>query len=409
MKILLATYWYLPHVGGVYNYMTQLSRYLESQGHHVDIMAHHPDMQKIWMMSTGRFVEKAKVKDYVYEQVLGFYQTELPMVDPWIRWREIERYTYEISAALLGVNNYDLIHTHDIVSTRAIARVKPAHARHVATIHGVLASEHLLSGQITSRDSLPFAYAAAEEYFGFTSADRTIVPSRWVADQVVAGFGVPADHLDHVPYGLDADYLEIQSRKRTDPLPNQDIRSLTILCPARLVPVKGHQYLLEALPQIVAQHPVVVWLAGDGGYTEELKRLVAHEGLEHVVRFLGAREDVAALMRKADIVVLPSVQDALPFSIMEAQILGKPIVASRVGGIPEMIESGKTGILVAPGEAQELARALLQLIGSSGLRLKLGQQAALWAKEAWSLERMLSRTMAIYEHVLGKTVSEVQS
>jgi len=381
VKILLATYWYLPHIGGVYNYMQQLSQHLENQGHHVDILAHHPDMQKIWMMSTGRYVEKAKIKDYVYEQVLGFYQHELPLVDPWIRWREIERYTFELCAAVLGVSNYDLIHTQDIVSTRAIARVKPRHVHHVATIHGILASEHLLSGEIESQESLRFAYAQAEEYFGFTSADRTIVPSRWVGTQVEENFGVPYGTLSHIPYGLDAERLEWQSRQRPAPLPADNQRSTIILCPARLVPVKGHQYLLSALSHMSTRQRIVLWLAGDGRYKEDLKQLVAHEGLNNIVRFLGSRDDIAALMRKADIIVLPSVQDALPFSIMEAQMLGKPIVASRVGGIPEMIDSGKTGILVAPGEAQELARALLQLIASPPLREKLGQQAAAWAKK----------------------------
>ncbi len=408
MKILFATYWYLPHVGGVHNYVEELSQHLTRQGHHVDILAHHPDMQKIWMMSTGRYIDKAKIKDYVYEQVLGFFHHELPLVDPWVRWREIERYVFELCATLLGVNNYDLIHTQDIVSTRAIARIKPAHVHHVATIHGILASEYLLSGEIKSQDTISYAYAKAEEYFGFTSADQTIIPSHWVEDQVTSGFGVPKGTLTHIPYGIDIERLHRQSRQRPDPLPGNTAGNTIILCPARLVPVKGHQYLFTALTHISGRHRVVLWLAGDGKHKDELQRQVSHDGLERVVQFLGARDDLPQLMRKADIIVLPSVQDALPFSVMEAQILGKPIVASRVGGIPEMIESGKTGILVEPANAQALARALVQLIESPNLRLRIGQEAQAWAQKSWALDAMLKRTTRVYHEVLRQTMSEVQ-
>lgn len=400
MKILFATYWYLPHVGGVNNYVQQLARHLESEGHHVDILAHHPDMSKIWMMTDGRYIEKAKIKEYVYEQVLGFFKRHLPLVDPWVRWREIERYTFELCASLLGISHYDLIHTQDIVSTRAISRIKPRNVRQIATIHGILASEHLLSGEIETQDSMSYAYAKAEEYFGFTSADRTVIPSRWVGKQAESGFGVSYGRLTHIPYGLDIEALKREARRRPDAMMEDSRRRFVVLCPARLVPVKGHQYLLEALAQLRSRNRIVVWLAGDGRHREELQRQAAHIGIERSVEFLGARDDLASLMQRADMVVLPSVQDALPFSIMEAQALGKAIVATRTGGIPEMVESGKTGILVEPANAQALAMAINRLVESPDLRSKLGQQAEAWAREAWALETMLNRTQTLYAQVL---------
>lgn len=399
MKILFATYWYLPHVGGVNNYIQQLATHLENEGHHVDVLAHHPDMSKIWMMSDGRYIDKTKIKDYVYEQVLAFFQRHLPLVDPWVRWREIERYTFELCASLLGVSQYDLIHTQDIISTRAIARIKPPNVRHVATIHGILATEHLLAGEIESRDSMSFTYAKAEEFFGFTSADRTIVPSRWVGHQAASGFGVPLDELTHIPYGLDITELKGQAQRKLDSTLGDRDR-LIILCPARLVPVKGHQYLFEALASMLPDYRLMLWLAGEGRHREELQRQVTHNGIEGSVRFLGTRSDIPALMQRADMVVLPSVQDALPFSIMEAQALGKPIVATRTGGIPEMIESGTTGLLVDPANAPALASALTRLAESPDLRAKLGQQASTWAHEAWSLDKMLEKTETLYKEAI---------
>lgn len=404
MKILFATYWYLPHVGGVNNYVELLKKHFQAQGHHVDVLAHHPDMKKIWMTTTGRYIEKAKVKDYVYEQVLAFFNRELPLVDPWIRWREIERYTYELCALLFGLHNYDVIHTQDIVSTRAIARVRPPHVTHVATIHGILATEYLLAGEIKSRKSMPFAYAVAEEFYGFTSAHRTAVPCQWLRDEVAAQFGVPRQGLDVLPYGIDVDGLLRRARERPGPLPPRGNRTV-LLCPARLVPVKGHRVLIDAVARLPKRKDVVVWLAGDGELRDDLKQYVAHLGLEDTVLFLGARSDTPALMRVADIIVLPSLQDTMPFTVMEAQVLGKPIVATRVGGIPEMIESGRTGVLVPPGDASGLARALQQLVENPALRRQLGKRAAEWGARAWSAERMARRVLQFYERAMAATRS----
>lgn len=404
MKILLATYWYLPHVGGVNNYVEVLKQQFEAQGHHVDVLAHHPDMKKIWMPTTGQYIEKSKIKDFVYEQVLAFFNRDLPLVDPWIRWREIERYTFELCATLFGLHHYDVIHTQDIISTRAIARVRPEHVAHVATIHGMLATEHLWSGEIKSRKSMPFAYAVAEEYFGFTSAQRTVVPCAWLRHEVAWEFAVPTDGIQVVPYGLDIEQLERRARERPRSLPSARGRTI-ILCPARLVPVKGHTHLIDAMAQMKTREKVALWLAGDGKLADDLKRQVVLAGLEDSVVFLGSRSDIPALMREADIIVLPSVQDTLPFSIMEGQILGKPIVASRVGGIPEMIESGKTGILVRPGDSTELATALDRLVSDAAYRKNLGNQAAAWGRQAWSSELMAERMLHVYE----RTVAEARA
>ncbi|WP_019638554.1 glycosyltransferase [Paenibacillus fonticola] len=94
-------------------------------GHSVGIFAHLPDMQNYYMPNNGRKLEKAKVKDPIYEKIYGYYEREMRHVDPWIRWRDIERYCFEVAATAFGLQQYDLIHTQDIVSTRALWRVKP--------------------------------------------------------------------------------------------------------------------------------------------------------------------------------------------------------------------------------------------------------------------------------------------
>lgn len=400
MNILLATYWYLPHVGGVDVYVNILRKRYEQMGHRVDVLAHHPHMEKIYMQNTGETVEKSGLKDLVYEKVYEYYETHFPHVDPWIRWREIERYVFELAALYFGLNHYDLIHTQDIISTRAIHRVKPRHVKHVATIHGLLANEHVIAGDIGSKDSLAWKYAAAEEYYGSTSADGTILPTQWLHGELTHNFQVPQRNLHIIPYGMDID--DFLSKSVLEPegvtlLPDKKY----LICPARLVPVKGHQYLLEALARLKeTRDDFVCWIVGSGDLGQSLKQTARQLGLDQHAVFLGARSDVPALMKRAHITVLPSVQDNLPFTVMESQIMGVPVVASRTGGIPEMIRHGETGILFETKNSAELATYLELLLSNDELRYRIGEESRKWGLEHWSPSTLVQRTWAVYEQAL---------
>lgn len=137
MKILFATYGQIPQAGKLPSPFSLLQKELEQRGHQVDVLGHHPDMQRVYLISQtrsgpwtlnlqGQSVPKAPIKERVYDEVFRYYQKYLPHVHPWIRWREIERYTFELILSLFDLGKYDLIHTHDALATRAVWRVKPA-------------------------------------------------------------------------------------------------------------------------------------------------------------------------------------------------------------------------------------------------------------------------------------------
>ncbi|WP_026174228.1 glycosyltransferase family 4 protein [Effusibacillus pohliae] len=401
MRILLATYWYLPHVGGVSTYAYGLKRRLEQMGHQVDMFAHHPDMDKYYMPNNGRFLDKPKVKDVIYEKVLAFYNKYLPQVDPWIRWRDIERYSFEVAAAVFGLTKYDVIHTQDIVSTRALWRVKPPSIPLVATIHGCLATEFLVSGEVTGKETLPWHYVAAEEYYGATSSNITIVPTQWLKNLMVSEFNVPAQHVTVVPYGMDIPaFLKKMERGGKSYTPSG---KYILACPARLVPVKGHEHLLRALARLKQDRTDwLCWLIGDGPLRQQLEQLSEQLGLDTHVMFLGNRNDVPALLRQADIFVLPSLQDNQPFSIMEAHIAGKPVVVTDAGGIPEMVEHGRTGLISPAGDSEQMYQNLKYLLEDESLRHYLAETGKRFGMEQWSFERMVDRTLDIYRTVVGR-------
>ncbi|AWB45824.1 hypothetical protein DCC85_17625 [Paenibacillus sp. CAA11] len=399
-RILLATYWYLPHVGGVDAYVWLLKQELERQGHHVDVLAHHPDMAHYYLVNGDKIINKWKVKHTVYDKVMRFYQQYLAHVDPWIRYRDIERYCFELAATLFDLEQYDLIHTQDIISTRALSRVRPKSTALVATIHGLLAKEHLFSGSIETKESLAWKYVADEEYYGCISADRTIVPTDWLAKEM-AQFAVPNAALHVIPYGMDTvAFLEKTQQPLSEPIPTKG--SFLISCPARLVPVKGHRTLIGALHLLANDPQWHCCLLGDGELRGELELLIQSLKLTDRITLLGDRKDVPAILKRSDVMVLPSLQDNLPFSVMEAQLAGTPIVASDAGGLPEMIQHEQTGLLFKAGSEEQLAEQLVRIMKDSALREDLARRAFAWAEQQWSLESLLERTMEVYEEALDK-------
>lgn len=395
MKILLATYWYLPHVGGVSTHVNALKQELERLGHEVDIFAHHPDMQKYYMPNNGRFLDKEKVKFPIYEKILAYYKDNIPQVDPWVIWREIERYSFEAAVTTFGLTKYDLIHTQDIVSTRALSRVKPKDVPLISTIHGCLATEHLISGEVPSKEGLRWDYVFSEEYYGATSSDITIVPSAWLKNIMVNDFSIPRNHIKVIPYGMNVEKFTENDYISTVAAP---YGKKLIVCPARLVPVKGHEVLIDALAQLKEKRTDWhCWLVGDGELRQQLEQQVQQVQLTDHITFLGNREDVPVLLKQADIFVLPSLQDNQPFSVMEAQVTGKPVIVTDAGGIPEMVKHEKTGIIVPAGDSELLSNGLENLLADEVLRSQLSENAQSYGLEQWSLQTMMNRILEVYK------------
>jgi glycosyltransferase involved in cell wall biosynthesis len=165
---------------------------------------------------------------------------------------------------------------------------------------------------------------------------------------------------------------------------------------------KGHRVLLRAMPEILGSEPGVVFLwVGDGVGRAALQQEVAQAGLQAKVHMVGFREDIPACLAAMDLVVLPSIRsDGVPQVMIQALAMRKPVVASAIGGIPEVIRHQRTGLLVPPNDPQALANAVVQL-------LRDPQSAAAWAQAGgqlidthYGLEHMIDRTAAVYTAVL---------
>jgi glycosyltransferase involved in cell wall biosynthesis len=181
------------------------------------------------------------------------------------------------------------------------------------------------------------------------------------------------------------------------PPPNKKV----ILCTARLTFIKGIHYLLSALAQLKKERKDwVCWIAGEGEMREELIRNSISLGLEQEVVFLGYRHDVPYLLKRSDIFVLPSIQDNQPFSVIEAQTVGKPVLVSDAGGLPEMVLHGKTGFISPVGRSDVISHHLKLLLENDEFRKQLGHNAKTWALENWSLDTMLKRLLSVYSSLI---------
>jgi glycosyltransferase involved in cell wall biosynthesis len=166
---------------------------------------------------------------------------------------------------------------------------------------------------------------------------------------------------------------------------------------ANLRPEKGHDTLIDAVPRVLAAHPDAEFIvAGDGPLAPALAARARSRGVAHRVSFLGRSDDVSALLAASDIFVLPSRSEALPNAVIEAMAAGLPIVASRVGGIPELITPGVNGHLVPPGDPPALAEAIVELMDRPSFAHALGWAARARAEREFSFDRMVNRVSSLY-------------
>ncbi|MEZ0240871.1 MAG: glycosyltransferase [Chloroflexota bacterium] len=172
---------------------------------------------------------------------------------------------------------------------------------------------------------------------------------------------------------------------------------------ARLEPEKGHPTLLEAWPAVLAAVPDArLVVVGEGSRREALEAQAAELGVLDCVVFTGRRDDVPAVTAALDVAVLPSYREAQGLSILEAMALSRPVVASAVGGIPEMIEDGRTGLLVPPHDAPALAAAITRLLTDHALADTIGRAGHDLAYDQFCVEQMVRSVETIYDEAVDE-------
>ena len=297
-------------------------------------------------------------------------------------------------AEIMRRRRIDVVHTHawgTVVEGWLAAKL--ARVRYV--IHGEHGTMETRSTNIAVQRRL------------WTRVNRLLAVSGELANRMSRATGISRDRIHVIPNGVDLP--PAFSRDDVRAALGIEPGTFVVLAVGRLVPVKNYRLLLAAARSLVgASRRWRFLIAGDGPLREELESEIARLGLQEAVTLLGLRQDVSALMCAADAFVLTSSSEGMSNTILEAMASGRPVVATRVGGNPELVQEGITGMLVDPIIPTELCAALGTLANEPHRVRRMGQAGRQRVEREFSRARMISNYTEMYEG-LARQVRSVTS
>jgi glycosyltransferase involved in cell wall biosynthesis len=304
--------------------------------------------------------------------------------EPWWRWaRRLAR--------ILGSRRYDIVEIYGLrlnLVGRALARLnrQPVVVTAQRSVDDWRRWWHVWLDRLTSR--WVTVYVANSEAVARRLTDRErIAPDRiTIIENGIdpALYARPGSGQIRAGLGIGAD-------------------AVVITCVANLRTPKGHDVLLDAFARLRSDHPEVrLWLAGEGPLRQSIEARIEALGLASSVVLMGLRSDIPDLLAESDIFVLPSLWEGMPGSLLEAMASRLPVVASAVGGVPELVVSGETGYLVPARDPVRLAEALERLVVRPDLRQSMGRRALERASTRFALSLKVAEFEALYDSLAGR-------
>jgi glycosyltransferase involved in cell wall biosynthesis len=355
------------NVGGAETHVTDLVRELHKRGH------------KIYMALHGSN-EAGKLHDVIEKQWLFDFRSANPLSYKTLGDQLVK---------LAQEHQIDIVHTHQRTSGYLAAYIKwRTGIPFVVTIHD------------------PWKRAPLKKMHSKIFGD-IITVSEFLRKRFIAEFGFTAerghtiyngaDHNRYRPTNYNAETLS-ELRKSLGIEPNDKVVSLI----ARLYSSKGQQYLIEAAPKILARIPDCKFLlVGSGEHETKFREQIQRNGTHASFIFTGHRDDIPELIAISDVVVRPSDMEGLPINLIEAMLMEKPVVATGIAGVPEMINHGENGYMIEPGDTEKLASYLITLLAHSESAIKMGQNGRVIAMNKFTLQSLVSKVETIYSKLLN--------
>jgi len=288
--------------------------------------------------------------------------------------------------------DFDVVHSHgfypDVVATKAVGSRVPV----VLTNH----TSWFLKKAANPRTRRRLRWELSH-------VQKVIGPSEELVQRTI-DIGVPAERVVYIPNGVDPDrFSPTVSGEAVRAEYGFNRNHLLVLSPRRMAPKNGVIYLARAVAAVASAIPGVRFLfVGDGPEKEHVVRVLNETGGNSYARLVGSvpNHEMPAYFAAADVVVLPSLIEATSIAGLEAMASGKPLVGTRVGGIPAIIEDQVTGLLVEPASPPALADALVALLRDGARRRAMGQAARTRVLQEFSWTVIARRTIAVYESVI---------
>jgi len=365
--LILATH---LNTGGITSYILTLTRGLEKRGTHVFVASSGGNcVEDLQSVGAQHILWNIKTKSELSPKIY----LSLPKLCRLVRQEKI-----------------DLIHAHTrVTQVAAFFLSRLTGVPFLSTCHGFFKKRFI-------RKTFPCWGKAV------------IAISEPVKKHLWKDFGVPQNKVVLIPNGIDISRFEkVSDSIRTQKKEELHLgNGLTIGIIARLSDVKGHSVLIRAMGQVVQEIKTAnLLIVGQGKLESDLKKLADDLGLSKNIHFFPVVNNTSEFLTLFDIFVMPSLQEGLGLSIMEAQAAGIPVIASNVGGIPSLIRNGETGILVTPSDVSALARAMIDLLNDPQKRKELSQRGYESIKKNFSADQMVEQTQNLYERLVAATQS----
>lgn len=377
LRICILSVDFLPNVGGIAAHVYELARALRSLGNDVTIVT----------FRDAFFAPKEETVDGLH--IVRIYLPKNTV----LLYPVFALFEYFTVRRIVREKKIDLLHSHYVFPDGFVSRLQSG-------VPGV-ATEHT-SGFLDrlERGRMLWLYR-----WVYARMDQIITPSDELAGAVGA-LGIPGQKITFVSNGVDTD-------KFSPEVPPRDLRkqytlapeTRIVLCPRRLEPKNGVKYLVEAVPAVLRECPDTRFFIVGGSYPDQLVLLQKRGrelGVQNHIIFAGSvpNAEMPSWYTAADVVVLPSLKEATSIAGLEAMACGRPLVGTNVGGIPYLIDDGKTGLLVEPKDPPGLADALVNVLTNDTTRREMGVAARKKAVDLFSWARIAGTVQGIYTRTL---------
>ncbi len=351
------------NIGGIGRYVTNLAKALKGKGHSVFVASSGGELEKV--LSKGNGIK------HLYLNIRTKSELSPKIIKSFFALK-----------SFIAKEKIDLIHAHTRV-TQVLAALLSYYQKvpYVTTCHGF------------------FKKRLGRRIFGCWG-QKAVAISEAVKNQLIHDFKVDENRVVLIHTGIELDkFLQnISDEKAAKSKRRWNLDGAHVIGTiGRLSSVKGQDVLLRAAKRLVEDFSdVKVLLVGDGPDEDRLRRLSAKLGLDKNVIFAGSVDDTIEAIPAMDIFILPSIKEGLGLSLVEAMAFGRPCIASRVGGIESLIEDGVTGMLVKPGDPDELARAVKYMFYNQEKAEVFKEAARKRVVEDFDIEKMASQVEKVY-------------
>ena len=299
----------------------------------------------------------------------------------------------------------------DLGAIRKLARYLKAERIQVVNTHsgidswiGALAAKLAGTPVLIRTRHLNIPLKRAWHNFVHFLPDSLVTCGETMSRHLAEDCGFPEKQLTSIPTGIDfPQFTPTHSRQETRQALDIPDGDFLVLMVGVIRSVKRHEIALRAFRRLLDRHPAAqLVLAGEGPMQERMEQLAAKLAIADRVHFIGYREDVPDLLRAADLVLLTSSSEGVPQAVTQALGMGVPVVATAVGGVPELVIHERTGLLVPPEDPQAAAVAMARLADDPALATRLGEEGRRHVMAEFSLEAMLDKTERLYRALLQR-------